>query len=217
MSFVPLTPSEEAYAAEADQGDVFTENEPIALFKAWFAAATETEPNDPNAMTLATIDADGAPDARIVLLKDADARGLTFYTNLESAKGRQLAGAPHAALVFHWKTLRRQVRFRGAVAPVDPGEADAYFASRARGSQIGAWASAQSRPMETDDALTDAVRDLEGRFSEGEIPRPPHWSGFRLAPLSAEFWVNRPYRLHDRLVFSRARADGEWTTRRLYP
>lgn len=212
---IPPTPSEEAYRVDEDQGEVFTKDDPLALFEDWFALAREKEPNDPNAMALSTVDRDGMPDIRMVLLKDYDRRGLTFYSSLESAKGRQIADHPKAALLFHWKSIRRQVRFRGAVSLVADAEADAYFATRARGARIGAWASKQSRPMEGRFALEKAVAAETLRFGLGDIPRPPHWTGFRLEPLSVEFWVNRPFRLHDRLLFTRAA--GGWTTSRLYP
>lgn len=212
---IPHSPSEEAYKAEDDQGEVFMRDEPLALFAEWFDLAKAKEPNDPNAMALATADADGLPDIRMVLLKDYDARGLTFFTNLDSAKGRQLADNPHAALLFHWKSIRRQVRFRGPVASVDPAEADAYFATRARGAQIGAWASAQSRPLEGRFALEKDIAMQTARFGFGPVPRPPHWSGFRLAPVAIEFWVNRPFRLHDRLLFRRE--GGAWVKTRLFP
>lgn len=214
-SIIPPSPSDEAYKSEEDQGEVFTREDPLALFAEWFELAKKREPNDANAMALATVDADGLPNVRMVLLKDIDAAGLTFFTNLESAKGRELAANPKAALLFHWKSIRRQVRFRGQVAAVTKEEADAYFATRARASQIGAWASAQSRPMEGRFALEKAVAHEAARFGLAQVPRPEHWSGFRLAPVEIEFWVNRPFRLHDRLQFRRA---GEgWTTRRLYP
>ncbi|HPE30264.1 MAG TPA: pyridoxamine 5'-phosphate oxidase [Parvularculaceae bacterium] len=215
--FIPPSPSEEAYSADADQGEVFTKDEPFELFSQWLALAAKSEPNDPNAMALATADKDGLPDVRMVLLKDADPSGLTFYTNTESAKGRQLTENPKAAIVFHWKTIRRQVRFRGTIAQVTPEEADAYFATRARGSKIGAWASAQSRPLEGRFALEKQVAVKAAHFGLGEVPRPPHWTGFRLTPLQIEFWVNRPFRLHDRLQFTRSDASAPWTTRHLYP
>ncbi len=215
---IPATPDDAAYGAEADQGDVFTHEDPVALFADWFTLASQQEPNDPNAMALATVDVHGRPDVRIVLLKNFDAVGLTFYTNLESAKARQLEAVPGAALCFHWKTIRRQVRFRGPVAPVPAVEADAYFGTRARGSQLGAWASAQSRPLADRQVLIDAIAAAEEKFGEDSpVPRPPHWGGFRLVPEHCEFWVNRPYRLHDRLVFTRDASDGPWATARLFP
>ncbi|MFN3744223.1 MAG: pyridoxamine 5'-phosphate oxidase [Hyphomicrobiaceae bacterium] len=204
-------------------GEDFTAaEEPFALFAQWLGEAEASEPNDPNAMALATVGADGLPNVRMVLLKgvdgaDAAPRGFVFYTNLESAKGRELAGSPKAALCFHWKSLRRQVRVRGIVSAVSDAEADQYFATRARGSRLGAWASAQSRPLESRFALEKAVAAVTARYAIGEIPRPPHWSGFRVAPLEIEFWHDRPFRLHDRLVFRRADVRGSWEKQRLYP
>ena len=214
---IPSSPSEEAYAVDADQGDVFTKEDPVALFEEWLAMAVKTEPNDPNAVALATVDADGMPDLRMVLLKDIDAKGLTFYTNTESAKGRQLTENPKAALCFHWKTLRRQVRFRGAVEQVSDEEADAYFSTRSRSARIGAWASDQSRPMEGRFSLEKRIAEETARFGVKEVTRPPYWTGFRVTPLQVEFWVNRPFRLHDRLVFSRESAASPWATERLFP
>ncbi len=196
----------------------FTEaKDPFALFKLWLEEASATEINDPEAMTLATVDATGLPDARMVLCKGADARGIVFYTNIESAKGRELRDQPRAAALFHWKSLRRQVRFRGAVAQVTAAESDAYFASRPRGSQIGAWASAQSRPLASRADLEAAVRAYEQRFEGAEAPRPEYWRGYRLAPVEIEFWRDRPSRLHERIVFSRAAPDSTWERRLLYP
>lgn len=214
---IPDSPSDEAYAVDEDQGDVFTAGDPFALFAEWLALAGRKEPNDPNAMALATADADGLPDVRMVLLKDIDATGLTFYTNTESAKGAQLAENSQAAVCFHWKTIRRQVRFRGPVAPVGEDEADAYFKTRSRGARIGAWASDQSRPMDGRFALEKKVAAKTAEFGVREVPRPPHWSGYRLSPLQIEFWVNRPFRLHDRLVFRRDAVDEKWRTEKLYP
>jgi pyridoxamine 5'-phosphate oxidase len=196
---------------------LFRGDDPFGLFAQWFEAAKAQEPNDPNAMTLATVDAQGVPDARMVLLKDFDQHGFVFYTNTESAKGRQLAGHPHAALLFHWKSLRRQVRVRGSVARVSDAEADAYFATRARDSQIGAWASDQSRPMEGRLVLEKRAAELAVKFGLGKVPRPPHWTGYRVTPVRLEFWRDRPFRLHDRLVFERARPDAAWTRSRLFP
>jgi pyridoxamine 5'-phosphate oxidase len=214
---IPSSPSEEAYKVEEDQGEVFTRDDPLALFAEWLALASKKEPNDPNAMALATVDAEGLPDVRMVLLKDFDARGLTFYTNTESAKGAQLAATAKAAVCFHWKTIRRQVRVRGPVKHVSAEEADAYFATRARTARIGAWASAQSRPLAGRFALEREVARRTAEFGLGEIPRPPHWSGYRIVPLQVEFWVNRPFRLHDRLQFVRPEAKAAWAQRRLYP
>jgi len=188
--------------------------DPFHLFDEWFGEASSTEINDPNAMTLATVDPEGMPDARIVLLKGRDDTGFVFYTNLQSAKGRQLAETGKAALLFHWKSLRRQVRIRGHVAQVSDAEADAYFASRPRGSRLGAWASRQSSPLESRARLEERVAEQDERFPEN-VPRPPHWSGFRLTPVEMEFWQDGAYRLHDRFLFTRP---GEtWTVRRLYP
>ena len=214
---IPPSPSEEAYAVDQDQGDVFNIGDPFALFADWLALAVKKEPNDANAMALATVDETGMPDVRMVLLKDIDACGLTFYTNLESAKGQELAANPKAAIVFHWKSIRRQVRFRGNVEPVTDEEADAYFASRARGARIGAWASEQSRPLESRFALEKAVAKKTAQFGLGDIPRPPHWSGYRVIPTEIEFWVNRPFRLHERLLYRRPDATSAWTKENLYP
>jgi pyridoxamine 5'-phosphate oxidase len=203
-------------------GDFAEAVEPFLLFESWFGEAREKEPNDPNAMALATSDATGLPNLRMVLLKGVDGpktpdRGFVFYTNLESAKGRELAANPQAAIVFHWKSLLRQVRARGPVTPVAEQEADDYYASRHRTSRIGAWASKQSRPLESRLALEKAVAIETARFGISAIPRPPHWSGFRLTPLEIEFWSDRPFRLHDRVVFRRERPDQPWTKSRLYP
>ncbi|MDO9443370.1 MAG: pyridoxamine 5'-phosphate oxidase [Beijerinckiaceae bacterium] len=191
--------------------------EPLALFEAWFAEASEREVNDPNAMTLATVDPDGLPDARMVLLKGLEPGGFVFYTNSESAKGAELTYNMKAALVFHWKSLRRQVRIRGPVALVSDAEADAYFASRPRDSRIGAWASKQSRPLESRFALEKAVAREAARFGLGEVPRPPHWNGYRIMPVQIEFWQDKPFRLHDRVTFRRDAPEGPWRKERLYP
>lgn len=216
-SVIPPSPSEEAYRADEDQGDVFNRTDPLSLFAAWFALARQKEPNDPNAMALATAGADGLPDVRMVLLKDVDEAGLTFFTNTQSAKGMQLGENPKAAVLFHWKTIRRQVRVRGSVEPVSAEEADAYFATRARTARIGAWASAQSRPLESRFALEKQVALKTAQFGLGEVPRPAYWSGYRIRPLQFEFWVNRPFRLHDRLVFRRGDPAEAWRMERLYP
>jgi pyridoxamine 5'-phosphate oxidase len=195
--------------------DFFEAANPFVLFSEWLADAGAEEPNDPNAMALATVDAEGMPNVRMVLLKGVDEAGFVFFTNYESAKGRELLAHPKAALCFHWKSTRRQVRVRGDVTPVSAAEADAYFATRERGSRIGAWASQQSRPLESRFALEKAVATFTAKFGLGEIPRPDHWSGFRLAPAEIEFWKNGVFRLHDRLVF-RKTPDG-WSKTRLYP
>lgn len=191
------------------------ETDPFPRFHAWFKEAQESEPNDPNAMTLATADAQGHPSARMVLLKGVDDGGFVFYTNLESHKGRDLAENPHAALLFHWKSLRRQVRIEGPVTMVGDAEADEYFASRPRGSRVGAWASDQSRPMEGMFVLEKRVAEYAAKFGISEIPRPPHWSGFRVTPNRIEFWKDGRFRLHERIVHIR---DGDaWTVERLFP
>ena len=196
--------------------------DPMALFEDWLAEAKKHEINDANAMALATVDPSGLPNLRMVLLKGVDeagapGRGFVFYTNYEGTKGRELLATPKCALNFHWKSLRRQVRVRGTVTTVTPQEADAYFASRPRGSRIGAWASAQSRPLESRFALEKAVASYGARHAIGDIPRPAHWSGFRVAPLEIEFWHDRPFRLHERIVFRREQLDHPWSKQRLYP
>ena len=190
--------------------------EPFQLFAEWLDDAGKSEPNDANGVALATVDADGMPDVRMVLLKGFDEAGFVFYTNFESAKGREILGSMKAAMCFHWKSLRRQVRIRGPVEVVSDAEADTYFATRPRGSRIGAWASKQSRALESRFALEKAVADYTLKHAIGEIPRPPYWSGFRIMPQTIEFWHDRPFRLHDRMLFSRT-ADGGWDKTRLYP
>ena len=198
--------------------DDFTQaGEPFVLFGQWLAEAGKTEINDPNAFAVATSDADGLPNVRMVLMKDFDANGFVFYTNYESAKGREILGNHKAAGLFHWKSLRRQVRFRGQVEEVTAAEADAYFASRPRDSRIGAWASQQSRPLESRFALEKAVVYHGAKYAIGDVPRPPHWSGFRIRPTEIEFWHDRPFRLHDRSVFRRADPAQPWSRTRLYP
>ncbi len=210
-------------SAYAGAADFLAAAEPFALFESWFADAEGAEVNDANAMALATVDENGMPNVRVVLLKGLDAagrgvdRGFVFYTNLESAKGRELTGSGRAAINFHWKSLRRQVRVRGLIANVSQEEADAYYASRPRGSRIGAWASKQSRPLSARAELEHEVARLTDQFGEGDVPRPPHWSGFRLTPLEIEFWHDRPYRLHDRLVFRRSAQGEAWDRAQLYP
>ncbi|MBI1250762.1 MAG: pyridoxamine 5'-phosphate oxidase [Alphaproteobacteria bacterium] len=214
---IPPSPTYEGQTPPPDDAAFFALGEPIALFTEWLKDARAKEPNDSNAVALATCGADGAPDVRMVLLKDVDARGFTFYSNAQSAKGRELAENPNAALCFHWKSLRRQVRVRGPVEPVGDGEADRYFASRARDARIGAWASDQSRPMQGRLALEKRIAEYAAKFGLGEVPRPPHWIGWRVRPLQIEFWRDRPFRLHDRLEFRRAALDAAWTKSRLFP
>jgi pyridoxamine 5'-phosphate oxidase len=196
--------------------------DPFALFESWFAEARTHEPNDANAMALATVDPSGMPNVRVVLLKGLDDaaqadRGFVFYTNYESDKGRELLASRNAALNFHWKSLRRQVRIRGHVTTVSTAEADAYFATRPRGSQIGAWGSSQSRPMENRATFERIVADYAAKFGTGPVPRPPHWSGFRVTPVEIEFWHDRPFRLHERLTFRRPDAASPWATAQLFP
>jgi len=202
---------------ELTSGDFTEADEPLRLFAAWFEEAKRSEPSDASAMTLATVDDDGLPNARMVLLKGFDERGFVFYTNLESAKGRELDRHPKAALVFHWKSLNRQVRLRGTVEPVEAAEADAYFATRARLAQIGAWASKQSAPLESRMAFEKAIALAMAKYAVGSVPRPPYWSGYRIKPLVMEFWHDRPYRLHDRIEFTRTALDAPWNKTRLYP
>jgi pyridoxamine 5'-phosphate oxidase len=217
-TLIPPSPRYDPNAAPpADDAAFFAEGEPFALFERWFAEARQKEPNDPNGMALATSDASGFPDVRMVLLKGVDRHGFVFYSNAESAKGRQLEANPRAALCFHWKSLRRQVRVRGAVSFVSDDEADAYFQSRDRGARLGAWASAQSRALPDRLALEKRIAEFGAKFGLGEVPRPPHWRGYRLAPVHMEFWRDRPFRLHDRLVFARESPADAWEKSRLYP
>lgn len=217
-SVIPPSPSAQDYEAQlAANGDesLFLREDPIGLFIEWLEAAKASEINDANAMSLATVDAGGMPDARMVLLKDVDGRGFTFYSNQESAKGLQLAEKPSAALLFHWKSLRRQVRVRGMIEAVTSAEADEYFASRARESRIGAWVSDQSRPLDSRETLEARVAEKTAEFEGQDVSRPAHWTGWRVLPQTIEFWRDRPFRLHDRLVFSRHAET--WVTQRLWP
>lgn len=200
---------------ELTEGDLDKAADPLALFAQWLAEAEKSEPNDPTAMALATVDPGGLPNVRMVLLKGFGADGFTFFTNTASAKGRELAGNPQGALCFHWKSLRRQVRIRGLVAPISAGEADAYFDTRPRMSRIGAWASRQSEPLESRFALEKAVARETARFPVGAIPRPETWSGYRVQPQTIEFWRDGAFRLHDRVMFRREA--GGWSRQRLYP
>ena len=204
-------------ASPLTDGDFTQSRDPFALFAAWMAEAERSEINDPNAMQVATVDPDGMPDVRTVLLKGYDARGFVFYTNTQSAKGTELATNPKAAIVFHWKSLRRQVRVRGPVSQVSPEEADAYYASRHRDSRIGAWASRQSRPLASRAAFEAEVAAYTERFAGGDVPRPAYWTGYRIAPRAMEFWQDRPYRLHDRVRFTREAEGVTWSGSRLYP
>ena len=202
---------------ELTSGDFTEQNEPFTLFASWLREAETTEPNDPNAVALATVDKDGLPNVRMVLLKGFDSDGFVFYTNFESQKGQEILSQKKAAMCFHWKSLRRQVRLRGLVEVVSDKEADEYYKTRARGSRIGAWASKQSRPLEGRFALEKAVAEYTARYAIGDIPRPPYWSGFRIRPLSIEFWHDRQFRLHDRIEFRREMPEGAWQKVRMYP
>ncbi|ABF52375.1 Pyridoxamine 5'-phosphate oxidase [Sphingopyxis alaskensis RB2256] len=190
-------------------------DDPLALFDSWFAEARASEPNDSNAMALATATPDGRPSLRMVLLKGHGPDGFVFYTNLDSRKGGELAANPHVALLFHWKSLRRQIRIEGSVAPVDNATADAYFATRSRDSQIGAWASDQSRPLDSRATFEARFAEMQARFAGQDVPRPPRWSGWRVTPERIEFWQDRAHRLHERTLFERT-AIG-WTKGYLYP
>jgi pyridoxamine 5'-phosphate oxidase len=198
-------------------GDFTQADEPLRLWQAWFDEAVKSEPRDPNAMSLATVDPDGMPDVRTVLLKGIDERGFVFYTNTESQKGRELAANPKAGLLFYWKSLNRQVRVRGPVERVTQEEADAYFATRPKQAQIGAWASQQSRPLESRLAFEKAVALYAAKYVISTVPRPPHWSGYRIVPISIEFWHDRPFRLHDRVEFRRDAFGAPWSKTRMYP
>jgi pyridoxamine 5'-phosphate oxidase len=198
-------------------GDFTAAAEPFALFEAWLNEAIKSEPNDPNAMALATVDPDGLPDVRMVLMKGFDADGFVFYSHIASQKGRELAANPKAALLFHWKSLRRQVRIRGDVTPVSEAEANAYFATRPKQAQIGAWASKQSEPLESRFAFEQAIAKVAARYVISDVPRPPGWSGWRITPMRIEFWHDRPFRLHDRIEFRRDAVAQPWSKTRMYP
>ena len=200
-----------------DDGGIAPRDDPFMLFRSWMTEAEASEPSDPNAMALATAGEDGIPNVRMVLLKGVDHNGFVFYSNAESVKGGELAQNPHAAINFHWKSLRKAVRAQGAVSRVTDAEADAYFATRPKDSQIGAWASPQSRPMEGRFVFEKALAEYGIKYALSRVPRPPHWTGWRITPLRIEFWRDRPFRLHDRLVYVRDRADAAWRTERLYP
>jgi pyridoxamine 5'-phosphate oxidase len=200
-----------------DDGGIAARPDPFDLFHSWMTEAQASEPNDPNAMALATADADGAPNVRMVLLKGADANGFVFYSNSQSIKGGELAANPKAAINFHWKTLRKAVRAQGTVMRVSDAEADAYFATRAKDSQIGAWASPQSQVMEGRFVFEKSIAEYALKFALTKVPRPPHWTGWRLTPARIEFWRDRPFRLHDRLVYARDNAASPWRTERLFP
>lgn len=200
-----------------DDGGISVREDPFALFAAWMDEAKKSEPNEPNAMAVASVDAHGHPNVRMVLLKEAGANGFVFFTNYESAKGTEYLANPYAALCFHWKSTAKQVRARGPIAKVSDAESDAYFATRAKDSQIGAWASLQSRPMDGRFAFEKQVAKYAAKYALTTVPRPPYWGGFRVTPLAIEFWRNRPFRLHDRLVYRREAPDAPWRTERLFP
>jgi pyridoxamine 5'-phosphate oxidase len=213
----PTTIKHQTTLTSGHSADFTGAAEPFALFAEWFEEAVKSEPNDPNAMALSTVDETGLPDVRMVLMKGYDADGFVFYSHKASQKGRELAANPKAALLFHWKSLRRQVRIRGLVAPVTDAEADAYFATRPKQAQLGAWASKQSEPLESRFAFEQAIAKAAAQYILGEVPRPPGWSGWRIAPSRIEFWHDRAFRLHDRIEFRRDAAEGAWTKVRLYP
>jgi pyridoxamine 5'-phosphate oxidase len=204
-------------SSDLNSGDFTQSTDPFQLFEAWFAEAKASEINDPNAMALATVDQDGLPDVRVVLMNGYDRNGFVFYTNTQSAKGNELLAVPKAAVVFHWKSLKRQIRVRGPVEKVSSELADTYFASRPRDSQIGAWASEQSRPLDARSTFERRIAEFKQKFEGQTVPRPPHWTGYRIKPAQMEFWHDRPFRLHDRIVFHRQEMTSEFTRLRLYP
>lgn len=203
--------------AQKDDGGITPSEDPFALFRNWLAQAEAAEPNDPNAMALSTVGQDGFPNVRMVLLKSVDRDGFVFYSNSQSVKGTELAHNPRAAINFHWKSLRKAVRAQGRVAQVSDAEADAYFATRPKDSQIGAWASPQSRPMEGRWVFEKAIAEFAVKYAMAKVPRPPYWTGWRIIPRRIEFWRDRPFRLHDRLVYIRDTAEAPWRTERLFP
>jgi pyridoxamine 5'-phosphate oxidase len=213
----PTTIKHQTPLTSGHSADFTAAGEPFALFSEWLEEATKSEPNDPNAMALSTVDETGLPDVRMVLMKGYDENGFVFYSHKASQKGRELAANPKAALLFHWKSLRRQVRIRGLVTPVTDAEADAYFATRPKQAQLGAWASKQSEPLESRFAFEQAIAKAAAQYIIGEVPRPPGWSGWRIAPLRIEFWHDRPFRLHDRIEFRREVPNGVWEKVRMYP
>ncbi len=217
VTMVEKSRGQRAEDASPENTGFFDVSNPLHLFNQWMKEARKSEPNDPNAMALATVDEGGLPNVRMVLLKAVDERGFVFYTNYESAKGQELLSQKKAALCFHWKSLRRQIRVRGDIECVSEEEADTYYNSRDRGSRIGAWASRQSRAMSDRFELEREVAKKAAKYAVGAIPRPPYWSGFRLVPVAIEFWRDKPFRLHDRRLFTRNNHEGSWSAEQLFP